>query len=888
MNPGRRIARHLRRLFHRRDAEAEMAEEMRFHLEHRAADYAASGLPEAEARNAAQRKFGNLGSIQERARDVYAYERAERLVKDLRFGLRQLTRSPGYTLLAVVTLGLGIGANTSMFSLLNALMLRPLPYADSGQLDAIYRISSPNTINPLDGGIAPADFLDLRREKSGYSDIAGFAYADMSLSEPGQPAEMPRAIRVTPNLFSVLRTRPQLGRDFRADEGVPGNDRVLIISDHYWRAHFGGREDVVGRFVRVSGEPHEIIGVLPPSFDDWRHLGWVEVFRPLGLDQRKSADRRDTMLRLIGRRSGDLSPPETETFIANFGARLAADFPEADAGSSWHRVSLNESFLGKGGAAVLTMLIGLSGFVLLIACSNLANLLLARTIARAREFAVRSALGASRIQLLRPLLAESLLLAAAGGICAVAVTVLVDGYLNQRSMSEAGDTANLTVNWLVLGWALSVSLATALVFGLSPAVFAMRLDLNETLKSGARGATGGRGHRRYRSALIVSQFAFAMVLLAGAALLIRGVDDLNHRRSGWESEHLVTGTIVLPATTYPGPDRITAFHRLAVERLEALPGVTSASVSSFTPFFNWYDARRFVVEGRQLPERGKEPSAVVNSVSPRYFETVGTRVVAGRIFNERDTSASPRVFVINQVMATGLFGRDNPVGHRLAQAGGDTLQWGEIVGVVADVTSVVPDRSPVTYQLYQAMAQEPRARSEIAVRTSGAPSSALMNDVRASMTGLDQDLPVRKLMPADISINRANYQMGIIRDALSSFALLGLGLATLGIYGVISRTTAQRTSEFAIRIALGANMREITRIVLVSGVKLALFGSVLGLLGAYGVSRILAAGFPGMQLDNRPGVIATTLLLIAVAMVACWLPARRAARVDAITALRSE
>ena len=877
--------RKLRALFRKEKLDAEMTEEMRVHLELQAERNRAAGMNADEARYAAQRVFGGVEQIKERARDQRTIRWLDDCVRDLRFALRQLFKSPGFTILAIVTLALGVGANTAMFSVLNGVLLKPLPYPDLAQLDAIYRTTAQSPA----GSVSPADFRDLQREMGGYGEIAAYAYANMSLAEPGQPAEMPRSILVTPNFFSTLGIRSQLGRDFQPGEDLPGNDRVLILSRRYWQNRFGGRADIIGRTVRVNGEPREIVGVLPASFDDWRHLGWVDLFSPLALDNGKSADRSATMLQLIGRRSGAIPRAEAEGFIANFGARLAIDFPDANAGSTWRTVPLNNGAVVVGGPALtLSMLVGLSVFVLLIACSNLANLLLARTMARAREFAVRSALGASRTQVLRPLIAESLLLALAGGAGAILVAVWVGDWLAARSTADNGEQVILALDGRVLGWALAASLLTAIAFGLAPALFALRLNLNDTLKSGARGATGGRGHQRFRHLLIIGQFALAMVLLAGAALFIRGLDDLNHRRNGWESAHLVTGTVILPAAGYPNADRITAFHRLTVERLEALPGVASASISSFTPFFAWYDSRKFVVGGHEPPVRGHEPAALVNNVSPRYFETAGTRVLAGRAFNERDTLAAPKVLIISQTMATALFGHENPLGHRLAQAGGQDLQWGEIVGVAADVKSVLPDPGPITFQLYQPMAQEPRARNEIAVRTAGAASAAQIDAIRTTMTGLDPDLAVRRLQPADASIDGANFQMGVLRDLLASFAVLGLALASLGVYGVIARMMAQRTNEFAIRLALGASIRDITRLVLTSGVKLAFTGAALGLLGALGVSRLLAASFPGMRLNSPPVLTGTALLLIAVALLACWLPARRAGKVDAMIALRAE
>jgi predicted permease len=871
------------RLFRRRKQEAALETELQFHFDQLVAQYREEGMSEREARLAAQREFGATAVYREEIRDTWRPPELADLWRSLRFAVRSLAHSPGFSLLAIITLGFGIGGNTVMFSAFNSIVLKPLPYADSARLDRIDRATPQNP----EGRVSPADFLDLQREMHGYGEIAAYTPSDTSLSEPGRPAETASGLRITSNFFSTLAVQPELGRDFRSGEDRPGNDRVVILSERYWQNHFGSSADVVGRTIRVDGEPHEIVGVLPASFNDWRHLGWIDLFRPLALDQQKSADRHSTILRLIGRRSDKISQAEANGFIANFGARLAKDFPEANAGGIWRTVPLTASVQGKSGRTMIGMLIGLSGFVLLIACSNLANLLLARTMVRAREFAVRSALGASRTQLLRPLIAESLVLALAGGLCAILVAQWGADWLAVRSTGDNGEQVILAFDWRVFGWAFGASLVTAVAFGLAPALFALRLNVNDTLKSGARGMTGGRGHRRFRQVLIVGQFALAMILLTGAALFIRGLDELNHRRAGWESEHLVTGTIVLPSR-YSDPDKITAFHRLTVERLEAVPGVASASISSFTPFFNWSDSRKYLVQGQELPQPGHEPTAVVNDVTPRYFETVGTHLLAGRAFNERDTAASPKVFIISQAMANGLFGHENPIGRRLAQAGSPNLQWGEIIGLAADVKSVMPDPGPVTFQLYQPMAQEAQGYNEIAVRTNGGAPSTLVESIRNVMTELDPDLPVRQLQTADATVERANYQTAVLRDMLTSFAVLGLGLASLGIYGVIARTMAQRTSEFAIRLALGACVRDITHIVLASGVKLALIGAPLGLLGALGVTRLLAAGNPGMHLNSPPVLIGTTLLLIAVALVACWLPARRAARINPIEALRAE
>src|SRR5712691_1104528 len=810
------------------------------------------------------------------------------ILGDLRFAIRSLRRSPGFVLIAIVTLGLGIGANTSAFSIPNEVLLRPLPYPDSGQLDRIYRAIPQDSR----GAISPADYLDLKSEMNGYGEIAAYAFSDMNLSEPGEPADTARGLRISANLFSTLRTEPQLGRSFRPDETVLGNHRVLIISHRFWQNRFGGDGHIIGRAVRADGEAHEIVGVLPATLNDWRHLGPFDLFRPLGLTEKETTDRSATWVRLVGRRSSTFTRAQADGFIANFGRRLAADHPAVNAGTTWRTLPLNVAVAPDYGPGIFGMFIGLSGFVLLIACSNLANLLLARTIARARELAVRSALGASRARLLRPLFFESLLLALAGGIVAIYFATWTNDwlrhYMSASSFVGPDERLVFTLDWRMLGWAFGACMFTAVVFGVGPALFALRLDLNKTLKSGGRGTTGGRGHQRFRHALIVGQFALAMVLLAGAALFVRGIHEANNRNYGWQSDHLVTGTMHLPTATYPGGKEITEFQRLALERLQALPGVASASISYSMPFLGLAETRKCLVAGRETPQPGHEPVATINGISPHYFETVATRVLDGRTFNEGDTLTSPKVFIINQAMARGLFGGESPLGRRIAQAGGNTIEWREIVGVVGDVQSIYPDRIPVPYQLYEPLAQEPRQWNEIAVRTAGTAPSTLVNSIRTTMAALAPDLAVRELQPAETTIAKANYQWQVVGSMLSFLAVLGLGLACLGIYGVITRTIAQRTGEFGIRLALGAQVRDITRLVLTSGAKLALIGSAIGLLGAFGISRLIAAYFPGMQTNSVPVLSGVTLLLIAIALIACYMPARHASRISPIEALRAE
>src|SRR5438067_13131743 len=386
------------------------------------------------------------------------------MFSSLHFAFRSLLRSPGFTLLAVITLGLGIGANTAMFSIVNTVLLKPLPYPKSEQLQRLDRVTPQNP----QGRVSAADYLDLRREMQTYGDIGPYALGDTSLSEPGQPAEVVRALRVTANLLSVLGVQPQLGRNFLPREDVAGNDHLVILSQRCWQQRFGSARDIIGRMIRIDGQPHEVVGVLPGWFNEWRHLGAFVFFRPLALDQQKASDRRTTFLRLLGRRHDSLSEADATGFIVNFGARLAKDFPEVNAGAVWRAIALTGTAFPKHALALLALLIGLSAFVLLIACSNLANLLLARTMARAREFAVRGALGASRFQLLRPLINESLLLALAGGVCSVLVARWGADWISARTLSENGERFTFAFDWHVFIWAFVASIFTAVALCLRP------------------------------------------------------------------------------------------------------------------------------------------------------------------------------------------------------------------------------------------------------------------------------------------------------------------------------------------------------------------------------------------------------------------------------------
>ncbi len=802
----------------------------------------------------------------------------------LKLALRSLLKSPGFTAVAVLTLALGIGANTAMFSLLNTLLLRPVPLEAPAQMVQLYRTTSQNP----QGGFSPADYLDLPDATDGFGELAATANWGMSLSEPGQPADMVNGTRVSTNFFSMLRVTPQLGRDFRPEEQTHGNHHVLILSHGYWQDRFGGDPTVIGRTVRVDGVLHEIVGVLPASFFDRRFYGRSKLFRPLGLTADEQIDRNATWLNLLGRRDAAIDPAPAEAFIANLGHQLAVDHPTANEGATWRTVALEDTFMDATGRGIVTMLVGLSSFVLLIACSNLANLLLARTIARSREFAVRGALGASRAQLLRPLITESLLLATVGGLGALLIARWTGDWIASLVQAVGDATFVMNLDWRVLGFAALASVLTALAFGLAPALFALRLNINGTLKSGARGSTGGRGSQRLRQLLIVGQFGLALVLLAGAGMFLRGSQSMMDRRFGWDADNLLSGTILLPAATYPDGEQIAPFQTQLLERVSALPGVESASLSYSLPAFGLNGPNAFIIEGRETPPRGQEPSAMVNGVTPGYFQTVGTALLSGRSFLATDTLETTKVVVINEAMARAFFGDESPLGRRIARAGTDEVEWLEIVGVATNTESIFPENVNTPFEVYHPMAQEPWHYSWLALRTRGVDPITLVEPLRQTISGLNPDLPITNLMPTLTFIERASADFKLINTLLTAFALLGVALASLGIYGVIARTVAQRSGEFGVRMALGAPVAAIIGLVLKAGLRLALTGIALGLLGAYGLSRGLNAVIPLMQLDAGAVIAAVTGGLLLIGLLACYLPARKAARINPVDALRNE
>ena len=613
MNVLKTIWRRIRSLGQRREMQREIDEELHFHIEQRTAENIANGMTADEAVREARKRFGNMQSVREECRETRGASFGETLIRDIRFGLRTLGENPGFTAVAVLSLALGIGLNTAMFSLINTLLLQPLDLPEAHNLYCLNR-----TTAQQQGNHSPADFYEIKNRSADFAQIAAARGWGFTLSESNRPAEMIDAERVSAGFLDVLQVQPELGRGFLPEEEQPGHNQVIILSHTFWLSRYGGDTHVIGHTVKLDGATAEIVGVLPARVETSRILLGMQVYRPLGLTTDEKADQKDSNYVIVGRYRPDVSATQTGARFNALAARLAADHPEVNGGSGLRIVSLQS--VGSGGSVrpITFMLLGLSGFVLLIACANLGNLLLARTVARSSEYAIRTALGASRIQLIRPLAVECSLLAVVGGALGIFVSIWTNTWMGQRLVY---DPERFAIDWRVLVFAAVASLLAGLVCCIAPAWLIFHARVNEALKSGGRGSAGDRSHHCFRQALVVGQFALALVLLTGAAFFMRGVDRLVHRQVGWNPSSLLCGMIALPVGTYPDGPKKTEFFVTLQQRLAALPGVQSAAISYDYPMTPFPGLRKYVLEGAEPPMPGREPTAYVNGVSSDYFDT---------------------------------------------------------------------------------------------------------------------------------------------------------------------------------------------------------------------------------------------------------------------------
>jgi predicted permease len=803
---------------------------------------------------------------------------------ELRFALRSLLKAPGFTSIALLTLALGIGVNTSMFSLVDVLLFRAAPFPGG---DRIHEITAETRQGPR-WGYSEIETREVREKTTAFSSLTTIRYTQSALPEPGKPPEQVLGVLASEDFFATFATQPFLGRAFTAEECEQGKNDVVVLSHSFWQERFGGSRDVIGRTLRINSEPVTVIGVMPASFD-WRMMwGRTGFWRPMNYspDQLKSRTYRG--FQLVGRLKEGVDPRQVGVELAPLAANQEKDFPQDYAGIAYSSKALHETQMDNEGRQILTMLLGLSGFVLLIACANLANLQLARATTAMREFAIRTALGASRARLIRQQLVECVILSVAGGGLGVAFAIAINRLLSS-AINIAGQTnsLHLPVDGRILLITFAVALLTGIVFGIVPAWLSSRTDVVIALKTQSRGSTSGRSQHRMRQALIIGEVFLALVLLGGAGVMQRGFGKLINKEIGWDKDRMLTGALPMPEARFPEPaDRIAFFNRVET-RLAALPGVEQVALSTGVPIWGYGTNRNIFTEAQADADKSNLPRASHVMITADFFKVLGVSLLEGRVFAADIKADDPHVVIVNAALARKFWPGESAVGRRIASINGEETIWSEIIGVVPDVESAADiGEGDTPFQIYRPIVHEPWSWVRFAIRSE---QPAMLNEtVRLALAEVDADLPATDIMTVKQAWDRSQHNLVVVANILGGFALLGLALAAVGLYGVISNLVAQRTGEFGIRLALGAQPRDVLGLVLRHGMKLTLIGIVLGLGGAYGVARLLGAIMPRLVSPDAITLSGMAALLFVVAVVSCWLPARRATKVDPMTALRAE
>jgi predicted permease len=803
------------------------------------------------------------------------------LFQDARYSVRTLLKNKGFTIVAALTLALGIGANTAMFSVLNTFLFRALPYQESSQLVRVFRTSPHSQRWPH----SPANFIDQHDKNSVFEKMAAYNFVSRNLVEQGQMAERLVGLAGTADFFPLLGTAPARGRVFNPEEFEPGADNVIVLSDRFWTRRFGSDPNIVGRTVQLDGKTVTIAGVMPPGFDHPILWGTVDFWQPLAFKPEQRKNRGNNFLSAFARLKPGVSIEQAQKSMVSLAANIGKE-NSSNVGESLRLEPLQRSMSDDIGRKVMWFTFGLAGFVLLIACANLANLQLVRTAARSRELAVRAALGAGRLRLLRQSLTESIVVALLGGVLSLALALWGVRFISNYLFADLPG-ANVTLDMKVFAFALFCSLLTGLLFGTLPAWFASRPDINHALRDNSRGSTAGRSQHRLRHTLIVGEVAFAMVLLAAAGLFLRGLQRFINSDPGWHVDGLVTAQMSLRGEKYTKDEQRVAFLSELENRLKTLPGIQQVAIGSSQPVFGFNSSSSFLVEGQPEPQPDQYPEMFYEPVNSNYFDAYGVHLLQGRTFNTADLADKTKVVIVNDAMARHYWPNENPIGKRISDTG-EKKEYYEVVGVVSDMDFPGSLGEPYTrYEAFLPLAQSAPAYLTIALRTSLTPE-AIEKGLRTAVAGLDPTLPVYRVRTARDAVGQGLGNISLLGNLLGAFATLGLVLAAIGIYGVISYTVVQRTGEFGIRLALGAQGRDVLWLVLRKGAVLILMGALLGGAGAYAVSKLLIAAIPSLPTRDPVTLALTSFALIVIGLIACYLPARRATKVDPLVALRYE
>ncbi|MFL6333547.1 MAG: ADOP family duplicated permease [Pyrinomonadaceae bacterium] len=871
-----------RNLLRREQVDRDLDEELEAYLGLLAEAKVAAGLKPAEARRAALLELGGVDQVKERVREVRVGHFLGTVWQDMRYGVRTLVKSPAFTVVAVLSLALGIGANTAIFSVVNGILLRSLPYPEPERIVAVWHTPPRESFPGADRfSVSPGNYLDWKEQSHAFEQMAVYNYTGLSLSAGAEPVPVTGAA-VSSDFFSVLRVQVDKGRAFSKEEEQPGRDQVVILSQGLWRRAFGANPNIIGQTVTLNSRSFSVVGVMPAGFEFPTE---AELWVPLAWNAEERQTRAIHDYLVIARLKPDASLAQAQAEMSTISSRLEQQYPEANKGWGAVVIPLKEEMVGDVRPALL-VLFSAVGFVLLIACANVANLMLARGANRRKEIALRIALGATRGRIVRQLLCESVLLAVSGGLLGLLLAGWGGPLLVRLSAGSLPSSGEVGVDSWALAFTLLVSLAAGVLAGVAPALQFSKNEISETLKEGSGRGGGGSVKQRTRKALVVCEVALSLILLVGAGLMIRSFWKLQNVDPGFDTSNTLTMSVGLSPTRYAEPQQQLAFHDRVLEQMAALPGVVAVGATTTIPLTGGGSRQPFTVEGRPAPPVSEQPLAQTRYVSPDYFHAMGIPLKQGRAFEDRDREGAPQVVIISEAMARRFWPGQNPLGQRLTASFHQQQGPREVVGVVGDVkANGLDDDAAAT--MYLPFRQAPRPWITFVARTANDPKG-YVQPLSKAVYAVDKEQALSRVRTMEQVLTESLSGRRFNMTLLMTFAGLALLLAAVGVYGVMNYSVMLRRRELGIRIALGARGLDVLRLVLGQGLALTLIGAGVGMVGAYALTRLMAGLLYGVTATDFLTYGSVSGVIILVGLLASFLPARRATKVDPMIALRSE